>query len=303
MDASRPQWPTSNMKSLNSLILLFAPLAAWAAGLEPIETVRLDDRVVYSVPVATNRVTTISFPSPIAAMDAAGVSTDPRLPGQFQLAHAKGTAFFSVRAVVPKASANINVRWGKSTYIFQLEESSHPVLSLVLENKPGGGAVKPAPVVSPTRLLALLDKAKAFSLLKQQHPESVADVDFTTFGTQPCVTDCNDYEIRMEEGFRFNPEDTIVFHLRLKNKTDVPMHFRPDSFSLRAGNRLYPQSISDATGLIPPKSEVTVYFAVTGTPDGGRNELSLKNHFAVFIERFVASPSISPTNQPAALIP
>lgn len=288
------------MKSINNLLLLFIPLTARAAGSEPIETVRLDDRVVYAIPVATNRVTTISFPGPIAAIDAAGVSTDPRLPGQFQLAHAKGTAFFSVRAVVPKASANVNVRWGKSTYVFQLDECPQPVLSLVLESQPGGGAVQPAPVVSPARLLALLDKARAFSLLKQQHPESVADVDFTTFAKHPCISDFDDYEIDVEEVFRFNPEDTLVFHLRLKNKTDRPIHYRPDSFSLRVGNRLYPQSISDADGLIPPKTEVAAGFAVTGTPDGARNELSLKNEFTILVDRLPEPAAASVTNQPVA---
>jgi hypothetical protein len=287
------------MKLLSNLLILLAPLAVIAAEREPIETARLDDRVVYIVPVATNRVTTISFSGSIAAIDAAGVTTDPRVPGQFQLAHTKGTAFFSVRAVVPKASANVNVRLGKNIYVFQLEESSRPVFSLILESKPGGGAVKSAPMVSPTRLLALLDKAKAFPLLKQQHPEAVADVDFATFDKQSRVTDFNDYEIRVEEAFRFNPEDTLIFHLLLKNKTDAPIHYRPDSFALRMGSRIYPQSISDGAGLIPPKSEVTGYFAVTGTPDGGRNELSLKNEFTVLVDRIPGLPASAATNQPS----
>lgn len=265
---------------------------------DAIESAQLDDRVVYTVPVATNRVTTISFPGPIAAIDAAGVTADPKMAGQFQIAHTKGSAFFSIRALAEKASANVNVRWGKNTYVFQLEESSQPVLSLILETKPTGGAVKPAPNVSPTRLLALLDKSKAFPLLKQQHPEAVAGVDFATFEKQPSVSDLNDYEIRIEEAFRFNAEDTVVFHLLLKNKTDAPIHYRPDSFSLRVGNRVYSQSISDAAGLIPPKSEATAYFAVTGTPDGGRNELSLKNDFTVLVERLYVPTAAGSTNQP-----
>jgi len=63
------------------------------------------------------------------------------------------------------------------------------------------------------------------------------------------------------------------------NKTDAQLRFRPDSLAVRAGNRLYHQSISDASGAVPPLGSSTVYFAVTGTPDGGRNELSLKNGF------------------------
>ena len=118
----------------------------------------------------------------------------------------------------------------------------------------------------------MLDKAKAFPLLKAQQPESVADVDFTTYDGKPLVSDFNDYEIQIEEAFRFNAEDTLVFRLVITNKIDAPLIYQPDSFALRAGNRLYPQSISDADGTVPPKGQSIVYFAVTGTPDGGRNE-------------------------------
>ncbi len=281
---------------LHKILLLLAPLAVHGAPREAIESARLDDRVVYVVPVATNRVTTISFPGPIAAIDGAGITADPKNPAPFHLAHTKGTAFFSVRAGEPKASANLNARWGKSTYVFQLEESPQPVLSLILETKPSGGTVKPAPSLNPTRLLALLDKAKSFTLLKQQHPETVADVDFATFEKRPQVADFNDYEIRVQAAFRFNAEDTVVFQLLLRNKTDSPVHYRPDSFSIRVGNRVLPQSISDAAGLMPPQGETSAYFAVTGTPDGARNELSLKNDFTVLIQRLPMAALNNATN-------
>ena len=59
-------------------------------------------------------------------------------------------------------------------------------------------------------------------------------------------------------------------------RSDTPLIYQPDSFALRAGNRLYPQSISDADGTVPPKGRSIVYFAITGTPDGGRNESVLE---------------------------
>jgi hypothetical protein len=153
------------------------------------------------------------------------------------------------------------------------------VLSLNMEAPPTPEeeGVGRAPEVSPLKLLALLDKAKAFPLLKAQQPESVADVDFTTYDGKPLVSDFNDYEIQIEQAFRFNAEDTLVFRVAITNKIDAPLIYQPDSFALRAGNRLYPQSISDADGTVPPKGQSIVYFAVTGTPDGGRNNLSLKN--------------------------
>jgi len=282
----------------NFLVLLIVASPLLRAEGQPVQTARLDDRAVVTVPVGTNRVTTLNFPGPIAAIDAAGVTTDGKVPGQFQLAHTKGAAFLTVRALTRKAATNLNIRWNKRTYVFELFESDAPVLSLNLEAPPPAGAV-PAPDVNPLRLLALLDKAKAFPLLKQQHPESVADVNFTTYDGKPLASDFNDYEIRIEEAFRFNVDDTLVFRVAITNKAGAPLRYRPDSFGIRAGNRFYPQSISDASGIVPPLGSSIVYFAVTGTPDGGRNELSLKNPFTVLVTR-LSPPAPAPilTNAP-----
>jgi hypothetical protein len=278
------------MKSQISILLLSA-VVALAEPPESIQHVTLDENVVVTVPVATNRVTTISFPGPIAAIDAVGVTADGKTPGQFQLAHTKGSTFVSVRALARKAATNLNIRWNKKTYVFELAESDTPVLALNLDDPATAETVLPAPLVTPTQLLSLLDKAKAFPLLKKQHADAVANAEAKTFGDKPQVTDFNDYEIRIEEVFRFNTEDTLVFHVMLKNKSEKEIRYLPESFCVRVGNRLYYQSVSDAPGVLPPKSASTVYFAITGTPDGGRNELSLKNEFAVLVTRLSPPPA------------
>ncbi len=287
------------MKSQISLLIVLAATVAFAESPESIQRVTLDERAVITVPVATNHVTTISFPSPIAAIDAVGVTADGKTPGQFQLAHTKGSSFVSIRALARKAATNLNIRWNKRTYVFEVVESDTPVLALNLEDQAATESAQPAPLVTPARLLALLDKAKAFQLLKQQHSEAVADAEARTFRDEPQVTDFNDYEIRVEEVFRFNSEDTLAFHVTLKNKSDNEIRYLPESFVVRVGNRLYYQSISDAPGVLPPCAASTVYFAITGTPDGGRNELSLKNEFTVLVTRTSPPPPIAAvTNAP-----
>jgi len=283
-----------------------ALVAATALADSPaVQRILLDDRAVVSVPVALNRVTTLNFPGPIEAIDGAGFTVDGKTPGLFQLAHVKGSAFLSVRALAPKSSANLNVRWNNRTYVFEFSENNVPMLSLDLEAPPTPEeiGVGRAPEVSPLKLLALLDKAKAFPLLKSQQPEAVADVGFTAYDGKPLVSDFNDYEIQIEQAFRFNAEDTLVFRVGITNKSDTSLVYQPDSFALRAGNRLYPQSISDADGLVPPKGHGIVYFAVTGTPDGGRNHLSLKNQFTVLVKRLSPPPPVAPvTNAPVRIL-
>ncbi len=290
------------MKSQISILLLVASVAL-AGPPESIQRITLDERVVVTVPVATNRVTTISLPGPIAAIDAVGVTADGKTPGQFQLAHTKGSSFVSVRALARKAATNLNIRWNKRTYVFELVESENPVLALNLEDRAATEAVQPVPQVTPTRLLALLDKAKAFPLLKKQQPDAVAGAEARTFGDEPQVTDFNDYEISIHEVFRFDPEDTLVFHVTLRNKSDRDIRYLPESFCVRVGNRLYHQSISDAPGFLPACATSTVYFAVTGAPDGGRNELSLKNDFTVLVTRTSPLPPLdTSTNAPAKVV-
>jgi hypothetical protein len=148
------------MKSPISIFLLAATVAL-AEPPESIQRVTLDERAVITVPVATNRVTTISFPGPIAAVDAVGVTADGKTPGQFQLAHTKGSSFLSVRALARRAATNLNVRWNKRTYVFELVESDTPILALNLEDRAATETTLPAPAVTPTKLLTLLDKAKS----------------------------------------------------------------------------------------------------------------------------------------------
>jgi hypothetical protein len=293
----------STAKILSFTISILTAAVALADS-PAIQQVLLDDRTAVSVPVATNRVTTISFPSTITAIDGAGITVDGKTPGLFQLAHSKGSAFLSVRALFPRASANLNIRWNDHTYVFELTESDQPVLSLNLEAPPTpeDEGVGHAPEVSPIKLLSLLDKARAFPLLKEQQPETVADVDFTSYDGKPLVSDFNDYQIQIEEAFRFNAEDTLVFRLVITNRVDAPLIYQPDSFTLRAGNRLYPQSISDADGIVPPNGRSIVYFAVSGSPDGGRNELSLRNAFTVLVTRVSPTPPppvVTVTNIPS----
>ena len=67
------------MKSLVNLSLATVTVFTATFALlqaSPIQKIFLDDNVVVSVPVATNRVTTINFPSAITAIDGAGITVD-----------------------------------------------------------------------------------------------------------------------------------------------------------------------------------------------------------------------------------
>jgi hypothetical protein len=265
-------------------VLVLAHAGSLAEESKQIQERELDEHSVCAVPVSFTRVTTVSFPGPISAIDAALVTTDGKTPGLFQLAHKAGSYFFSVRSLVKGATTNVNVRWNNKTYVLELQDSPAPQLSVIFKypNESGKSSMAKR-LVTPGSLVGLLDKAKAYPVLKASHPEAVEQVDYVSYGAKPRVMDYNDFEVRLEEVFRFEQQDTLVFRIVLRNKTDKEIRYQPQGFSLRVGERLYSQSISDASGMMPPKSDMPAYFAITGTPTGGRNDVSTKNEFTVIV--------------------
>ena len=277
------------MKRLIISFLICGCLSADAKD-NAIQSLVLDEQTVYAIPVATNRVTTISFPGPITAIEAAQASIDPQKPAPFLIAYTKGESFLSVRAEVKKAVTNVNIRWNNQTYVLEFIESAEPLLSVNFAPPVDNSGPPQAEPVTPTHLLALLDMAKAYPLLKVYHPDAVAQVQYRDYGHKPLIVDCPDYAVEVEEAFRFDTDDTLVFRVGITNKTDRELQYAPNGFSLRVGERTYPQSISDASGIVPPHAQAPAYFAVTGTPNGGRADISIKNDFYIILEAHPVGP-------------
>lgn len=290
--------PLSNTLLHHGLAVLLTLSTGINAAEDPpkaIHSMALDEHRVYAVPVSVVRVTTVSFPSSIAAIDAALVSTDDKTQGLFQLAHQPGTAFFSVRSLIKDATTNVNVRWNNKTYVLELKDSAAPVLSLIFQTPPDPrlDAAKRQQPVTPVALLALLDTAKAYPVLKESHPLAVKEVVFKDHRPKPPVMDHGHMQILLEEVFRFDAQDTLVFRVTIRNTTERELYYDPGAFVLKVGEQRFNVSISDASGTIPPKKDALAYFAVTGTPDGGRNDLSVENDFVIVLDA-TDSPGVLP---------
>lgn len=274
------------MKRLASLFLIGPALHLGSvhAAEQRVQEVILDDHAVYGVPVSAHRVTTVSFPSPLAAIDGALMTTDGKTPGLFQIAHTKGTAYFTIRALTRGATTNLNVRWNNRTYVFELRESADPYYSLILRASPERSN-RPARPLTPNRLLGMLDKAKAFALLREYQPDAVRDVEYHDYRATPLVSDCGDYQVRCTEAFRFPQQDTLVFQLNISNKSTKPLEHVPERLEVHVGDHVLNPSVADLASIVAPHGATTGYVAVTGGPGGGRNYLSLKNDFTFVLSR------------------
>lgn len=289
------------MKRLVHNLFALAACATFAAAQpsNPIQRLKLDPMVVTRIPVARDRLTTIRFPSPLSDLQAVTVAAEPHPDALFQIAFRPGNAFFSVRALAANTNTTINAVWKDQTYVIELVESHEPWLSVIFDVPPAPAPPPPAvpKQVTPARLLGLLDTARGFALLRQQYPGSFAGVEVARPNS---VRDYGDYTVRIEEVFRFDPEDTLVFRIAVSNKTDSLIYYLPESLMVRVGTRFYYQSIAEATGILPVQEELPIYLAITTSSDGSRNALSPHNDFMVLFSRLESPAKPAPSDTPAS---
>ena len=243
----------------------------------------LDERTVYEVPISRDSPTTLMFPSAISGLEGANVSASPENPAPVLLAYTPGRYFFSVRALEPNARAGVNVIWKNKTYVIRFVAADQPYASVTFyEDELAGRSVSLQRRVTPEVLLGLLDRAKSFTLVQTQYPEAVQQIERTTPNT---VSLYQDFKVTIEEVFRFDPEDTLVFRVRIESTGEREVVYQPQRLAVRVGQDVYYASISDASGIVPPKASTSAFFAITGTPRGGRANLSPKNAFSIIVPR------------------
>ena len=221
----------------------------------------LDPHVPLVVPVAADRLTMICFPSPPTHLEAAFVSPEPGPWTRFQLSFKPGNSFFTVRALQPAASAVVHVIWGQSPYVFELVASAHPLLVLNLSAPVPRPRRDPDQRPSLHRMRGMIDTAKAFFLLRDQHPEEVVDILYARHNSR-CVEDA--VETVLEEIFCFQSEGTLVVRVVYHNGADVPLPLPPEQFQIDLGDRVVAASLVDDDQSILPGRKRPVYFAVYG---------------------------------------
>lgn len=260
-----------------------APASAQTPSASVVRQFPLDERTVYEIPISREAPTTLMFPSALTAIEAANVSASPETPAPVLLAYTPGRYFFSVRALEPQARAAVNVVWKNQTYVLRFAVGEAPFGSVTFyEDELAGRSAALHRRVTPEVLLGLLDRAKGHALIVQQYPEAAQQIEHATPGS---VSYYRDFRVTIEEIFRFDPEDTLVFRLRFENTGESEVVYQPQRLAARVGLNVYHAAIADASGLVPAKASTTGFFAITGTPRGGRANLSLKNHFSIIVPR------------------
>jgi hypothetical protein len=238
------------MEIRNLLVILFLLAGATSSGARVIKTLPLDPRRVYTVAVGTDVPTTCVFPGPLGAMATAGLSDKAEALPPVLIAHQPGTAWFTVRALLPDARAALNVFYGNETYVIDLVGSATPDRLVRLTGPDQGEVGLPA-------MRALIGRAREIAL--GGSAETVPQVDRAAPGN---VTLHRGFRAVVEEVFRFDAEGVLVFRIRLENEMGTPVRIVPAGVAVRVGREVFPASVSDGSSAIPPKASSVVWFAV-----------------------------------------
>jgi hypothetical protein len=241
----------------------------------------LDEFVIYKIPVAfQSGNTTVLFPSAISGLYAKSVAVQEQPNADFLLSFTPGNFYFTVRALKKDAEDDLTVIFNRKAYVLHLVAADKPFYSVTFFQ--GGNTRSAARPVVPERLLSLLEKAKAYPLFQKDHPDALAGV---LHAVPNAVNYYENFRVIIRDVWRFEEEDTLIFRVDLENTSDRAVYYKPQDLAVRLEDRIYTQSLADASGVMPPKSTTPAFFAITGNGSGGRNNLAPDNKWNVLVVR------------------
>lgn len=270
------------MKIFTYIGMMLPLLLNASIGSEAVKNLLLNEKIRYTIGVSSAEPTTITFPGVITSISGANVHVEEKESTQVLISHTVNTNYFHLRAVTDEAKGALNILFRGKTYILSLESSESYARSVRFYEKVKTSRTNLGEGVGPGKLLELVDLAKQYHLHEQNCTELVQEVEHAFCCQQ---TNYKDFDVTIEEVFRFDAEDTLVFKVLLKNKTFKNVYYQPQRLAVRVGINIYYASIVDASGIIPGMSGTTAYFAITGSPSGGRANLCIENDFSVIVPR------------------
>jgi len=258
----------------------------------------LKDKIVrstlnHSVPavvkVGTNGVTSLEFPYKIEAIDGYGFSQTPGSGDAFQISYAKGTNYFSVRALKPGVTGNLTVVLDQKVYSLFFEESKDPsFVNIFGAADPGGSATsgerevaEVSKVATPTQLAALLDKAKGYALLKGSSSEMLTGLQVAEPGQKLKIS--NEVELTILRVLKDDSLDAVAFEVGIDNRSSKDFSYDPQGLEVRVKDHVYGVSMADAPGIVKAGTRTSIFFLVNSPGFAQRADWA-SNDFEVIMQ-------------------
>lgn len=243
----------------------------------------LSEGLFYELEVGKRGRTTIHFPSSLSSIEGINVfdeSEDSEHGYIFK--YQEGDNYFSIIATERTGYGSLNVVHGNSSYQISLWAGDDVYEDVYFyDDYEDAISLKPSKL-SPNDLVEMLDIVKHYELVNQQYPGYYQDIETRYINT---TTDYKGFNVAVIRAFKFKSSDTIVLKLRFSSFSNETFYYKPHQIGIRIGDKIFYPSITDVEGVIRPEKENLGYIAVTGTPEGGKAHISLKNDFKVILSK------------------
>ncbi|MFA5263731.1 MAG: hypothetical protein WC378_07875 [Opitutaceae bacterium] len=233
------------------LVAVLGGLALPLPAAPTVHTYPLDAGIVYPIVLATDEPTTVVFPGALTALDGANIAAQATETAGILLSYQPGQRFFSVCALHEGVKAGLNVVYHEKVYAlrFATGPAADRIVTFLAE--------LPAP--QPDRLRALIEQVKFWTLRVERLPALAGAVERVAPAT---ATTYRDFTVTLEEVFRWDAEDVLVFHARLENRGTRAVAYDAERLGVRLGTEAWTAAAVDASGAIPAGGVTHVYFAI-----------------------------------------
>ena len=277
-------------------------LASAQSNTNAIQRLLLDPLKVTRIPIATDRLTTLRFPSPPTDLASALVATEPHPTALFLLSFLPGESFFSLRALSPGVSTTLNVVWKSQTFVLELVESRTPWLSVIFAVPEAPKPVRlspptPAPERKPGS--QFLETARAYAALKRKYPNSLPDVQLLNLNLKK---ELGSFSFRTDQLYHFQSDGILVLRMVISNKTSVPLHFGTNALGLWVNGKPFPILLTDFEGTVPGGAELVTYIVFNRNSSPGGKSTLLSDTFGVSLSDPTGSVPLLSEPKPTVVI-
>lgn len=273
------------MKKLSVILFYFLTVVSFA-GANPGRLVQweIDETQIRTVTLFPEYVTTVMFPAldGLEGIQGSNITKTPKTPADYFIEYVPGTNYFSLRVMGTNPKDGfINIIYKSKVIPLRLTVTENPAKAEVtisfVDYVSLGGLLKKRktkPVTSQI-LIDLINKARAYPVLLKKKPEAVQDVEYGKINQTSVFPE---FDVVVDEGYRFDKYDTVILKLFIRNKINRQLNLDVKSFAVRVGEKLLHASIAEASGTVPPTATTLAYIGFTGAPDGTRNNLAVKGN-------------------------
>jgi hypothetical protein len=150
-------------------------------------------------------------------------------------------------------------------------------------------AVRQMESLNASRIVSFLDLTKLLTTLTRGHIQAMMQqLPGISVALRDDVIDYGDVSFHLHRVVRHERNDLMGFSFTIRNEGSRAILLNDKAFSVRVGDMVYQQLVSDLpSNILHPEDPILGFFLIIGDGTGGRNNLDVSNAFVIGFEEIL----------------